>query len=656
MEFHCISLLPRVVGCALLLISHHPLLAADPSMAELDEKVEEAIDRCNYKGLAKAIDEWQGDGTGALPICRDGQSRLSVMHFALKHYPARTPRAYQQFQTLLDAWQKAEPESGQWRIYQAFHLCDHIMNAKADPNTLANWATVTRLLDEAEIKMGRKADWYCSYLRLVTTANWLVKHGQLHAVPPKLMDWLPMADEGIRRFPDHLQIPAKASAVVEYLNCPGGIDGFARHICVLIPARGLEPYARLWWSWEYNYNTTLFQRSHADWPTFREGFYGLLKRHPDSKWLVAKFLEFSRKADDKDTAKALLARLGDHPDGETFMVEARFLEIRQWAMGQPLVRTPVWAKRGKKACSVEWSKEGKVVYSGHASSTVHVYNALTGDLVTQLRLDDNKVARIINDIAVSPDGRLVAAVNGGETDPKPGICRVWRTDNYQLEDQFTSKAGPLRSIAWAPDSAQLIAAGGLFEGPGEVWLWAKGGRGAESLPWAMAELHSIEAAAWSQNNSKVLFNSIAGKITVSEPSQQLHRVEQIVVPRLTWVTGIRFSPDSQWVAASCAYSFLDQAKPNGAVALFRASDMAPRNDVLPPLTEGLLTVDWSPDGKWIASGGYDGYVYLLDAATLEMKQWWNPQEGVIRKLRWSPDGSRLAIATYSGWISIWKAP
>ncbi len=629
-----------------------PLRAAGPVLEDLTDRAWEAFGRRDHRKLDTLVLECQPKN-GALPLCRDGQSRLSAIFAALEKYRASTESVSLSIQATLEAWAKAAPDSGHWRIYEAAELGNLIWLEKTAGGARAKWDRAVQLFSEAEAKVGRVPDWYCCYIRLARAARLMVSRNILNEVPAIFDDWEIVTDEGVKRFPDHTDIGFIGARLVADLKRPGGQDGWARHLCELLPDRGLETYAKIWWRHEPNYRKKLFAPGNADWPTFREGFFALLKRHPESKRLVAKFLEFCRNADDAQTAKELLPKLGEKPGPDAFPVTVRFLEIRDWALGHPNVRTPLWSRHKGGGWSVAWSKDGRILYAGFTSQHVRLLDAKNSELVESLLLEDAPMSRRVHDIAVSPDGKLLAAVNGTEGTKNPGTCRIWELDTLQEKAVFRAKAGPLRSISWAPNGSRLVATGGILDGPGEAWLW-QDGSDADGVNVKDAQHHSIEASAWSPDNSKLVFNGLAGRILVMEPGKQARDVKQITVPIPTWVTGMRYSPDGKWLAVCCGGGFKDKARANGGVTIFHAADMEPRKDGKPPLTGGLLTLDWSPDGKWIACAGYDGYVYVLDSTTLEMKTWWNAEQETIRKLRWSPDGEKIATATDSGGVSVWK--
>ena len=66
----------------------------------------------------------------------------------------------------------------------------------------------------------------------------------------------------------------------------------------------------------------------------------------------------------------------------------------------------------------------------------------------------------------------------------------------------------------------------------------------------------------------------------------------------------------------------------------------------------ILSLDWSPDGRRLASGGQDGVVCVWDTRSgvlLDSRVLASP----INQLRWSPDGDSLAVALENLPIRLW---
>ena len=59
----------------------------------------------------------------------------------------------------------------------------------------------------------------------------------------------------------------------------------------------------------------------------------------------------------------------------------------------------------------------------------------------------------------------------------------------------------------------------------------------------------------------------------------------------------------------------------------------------------LKSISWSPDSKYLLSGGYDGEVRVQEVATGESTIVYRPRTQFINTVQWSPDGQRLLVVT-----------
>ncbi|MGH6827215.1 tetratricopeptide repeat protein, partial [Methyloceanibacter sp.] len=70
-------------------------------------------------------------------------------------------------------------------------------------------------------------------------------------------------------------------------------------------------------------------------------------------------------------------------------------------------------------------------------------------------------------------------------------------------------------------------------------------------------------------------------------------------------------------------------------------------------SDHVVAVSFSPDGKHLASGSYDGTVVLWDATSRELIRKFEPKTGKVYSVAFSPDGKVLASGHDEGDIKLW---
>lgn len=265
--------------------------------------------------------------------------------------------------------------------------------------------------------------------------------------------------------------------------------------------------------------------------------------------------------------------------------------------------------------AVAFTPSGTILVSG-AYNMIKVWDSTTGEELASFAAHGNQVTSL----CFSSNGMALAS--GGYDDN----VRIWSMLDYSELKTFTGHTDYVQTVAWSHNNS-ILASGSEND---EIKLWDyEAGTEIDTIDFGNA-VYAVEfspddallaTAGW--DNDVVIRNTVGLS------------VEQTLIGHTNGVLGLAFSHDGK-VLASGSY---DEAFP---VRLWNTSSWS---DITPfdTTTDRVTSVEFSPDGNFLASAGWNGDVDIWDFGFMGPKPPTIIEGGPIGCMSYSPDGTLVAV-------------
>lgn len=250
----------------------------------------------------------------------------------------------------------------------------------------------------------------------------------------------------------------------------------------------------------------------------------------------------------------------------------------------------------------------------------------TIDLIENIKEDE--LERPIRSVAISPNGTWLAAGD------QKGTLRIWTISDQAKAQELKAHDGRLTQLAFSPDSQKLATT----SYSGEVIIWqTSDGKKLNSFKAGDSELAQLlfltdnllacagpEASIWNIETGKKESTLTIGHVTNG---------------------ALGLSPDRHWLA------FNDD---NSKLQLWDVEKAAPAATKLNGTTGDVI--EYSQDGKWLATFSNYSEITIRDAATGNIVQVIDADGDRTAALKWLPTSHALLVASERGRVRIWGTP
>lgn len=303
------------------------------------------------------------------------------------------------------------------------------------------------------------------------------------------------------------------------------------------------------------------------------------------------------------------------PDGNIIAGGTREKHIILWDVETGEVKRILKGHNKKVGC-LDFSPDGKTLVSGSDDHTVRLWNVATGRRKKTLKKHSSGIRKVL----FSPDGKTFLSYSWDN------IVNIWDASTGKLKNTLMDHHNVVTSISLSPDGRTLAT--GNYDKTVRLWDASTG----KHIMRLKGHKDVVSSVSFSPDRLSLASGSHDKSIRLWDATTGTHI--KTLKGHFNGVKNIKYSPDGNHFASQTDISFWVWDVATGK-----------RKLSVPGFQTNYInrSIDFSPDGRFLAVRGKDSTIHLWDFDKGKHKRTikWNAMS-----MTFSPDGKHLASSSH----------